>query len=256
MTIYEIIATVIAAIALIQPWFIFLYKKFFKKIHVSFLPSSTIKLFYNKSGSYVSLGGVIESKNQSCIVNNISAKVVRLSDKAELKTTWSTFSSPIFQFVAGNSVTSSETARPFKIESNGLCPVFVEFENSDNETNNRLKEIFDEIKNKTDEIVKQPKDIDSAKKELKNYSKYNKYEKELLENYYWKEGNYVLYYTITYNEKFTLTYQYTFSISRKEVEKLKENINKALDSELYFCYRQAIPFYSCQKDFIEYTNNK
>lgn len=253
MTVYEIVATIIAGLALIQPWIIFLYKKFFKKIHVLFLPSSTIKLFYNKSGSYISLGGVIESKNKSCIVNKISAKVVRMSDKAELNTNWSTFSSPIFQIVAGSPVTSSETARPFKIEANGLCPVFVEFENSNNELNNRLKEIFDDIKNETYEIVKQPKDIDTAKLELKKYNKYSKYEKELLENYYWKVGRYVLYFTITYNQKNTLVYKYAFNLTKNEVENFKGNITKALNVELYNCYRQTIPFYSCQKDFVEYS---
>ena len=249
MTVYEIVATIIAALALIQPWLIAAYKKFCKKIKVVFRPSSTIKLFYNQSGSYVSLGGVIESKNKSCVVNNISVKVVRDSDKAELNADWSIFSSPIFQLVAGNAVTSSETARPFKIESNNLYPVFVEFVNKNSNENDKIKEIIDDVKNKTHELIKNPVDFSTNLKSLKQYKKYKEYEKELLENYYWKEGKYSLYLNITYNEKEVLQNKYDFNITKDDVKKFKDNITKSLDCEMYNCYRQTLSFFSAQKEF-------
>ena len=85
MTTYEIIATVIAVIALLQPWIIKFCNHFLRKICVSFIPSAQIKLYYNRSGAYVYLGGVIESKNQVAVVKDISVKVIRQNDKAELK---------------------------------------------------------------------------------------------------------------------------------------------------------------------------
>ena len=102
---------------------------------------------------------LLKNKNKSCIINNISVKLIRKSDNSELKTNWSTFSSPIFQIIAGNPVTTGEMARPFKVETNGLCPTFVEFVNSDNATNNRLNEIFEDIKNKSCEIIKSQPDL-------------------------------------------------------------------------------------------------
>ena len=62
MTPYEIIATVIAILALLQPWIIKLWDRFGRKIRVNFIPSAKIKLYYNRSGAYVYLGGVIEAK--------------------------------------------------------------------------------------------------------------------------------------------------------------------------------------------------
>ena len=53
MTHYEIIATVLAFMALIQPWAIALFKKVFKPLKVSFIPSAKIKLYYNRSGAYI-----------------------------------------------------------------------------------------------------------------------------------------------------------------------------------------------------------
>ena len=104
MTTYEIIATVIAGLALAQPWVIKLFIRWFKKIKITFIPSSKLKLYYNKSGSYISIGGVIEAKNQPAVIKNISAKVVRLSNKEELSMDWSSFMVPVFQSVAGNSI--------------------------------------------------------------------------------------------------------------------------------------------------------
>ena len=53
MTPYEIIATILAVIALVQPWVIAAWKKFFKPLKVTFIPTAKIKLFYNRSGAYI-----------------------------------------------------------------------------------------------------------------------------------------------------------------------------------------------------------
>lgn len=62
MTHYEIIATFLAIMALIQPWAISIFKKVFMPLKISFIPSERIKLYYNRSGAYIYCGGVIEAK--------------------------------------------------------------------------------------------------------------------------------------------------------------------------------------------------
>lgn len=89
MTTYEIIATILAVIALFQPWIITIWKKFFKPLKVTFIPSAKIKLYYNRSGAYIYLGGVIEAKYRPAVIKDISVKVIRQSDKAELAMDWS-----------------------------------------------------------------------------------------------------------------------------------------------------------------------
>ena len=145
MTTYEIIATVIAILALLQPWIIKLWDRFCRKIRVNFIPSAKIKLYYNRSGAYVYLGGVIEAKNKAAVVKDIAVKVVRKKDKAELLLDWSSFMIPVFQSVGGNAVTTSEIARPFKVESGSLYPVFIEFASTNIQESNRLTEIYNTI---------------------------------------------------------------------------------------------------------------
>lgn len=43
MTTYEMIATAIAILALLQPWIIKLWDRFFRKIHVNFIPTAKKK---------------------------------------------------------------------------------------------------------------------------------------------------------------------------------------------------------------------
>ena len=75
MTPYEIIATVIAILALLQPWIIKLWDRFGRKIRVNFIPSAKIKLYYNRSGAYVYLGGVIETKNKAALLKILQSKL-------------------------------------------------------------------------------------------------------------------------------------------------------------------------------------
>lgn len=142
ITVYELIAIALSTIALIIPLIKYIYNHFIKKLKVDFLPSGMITLFHNRSGSYISLGGVYEVKNKSTTIKEITAKVIRQSDNATLSLIQSTFPSPICRRVAGNFETSFETAHPFKVEADTLAPAFVEFvdkcANMDEVSNNIL----------------------------------------------------------------------------------------------------------------------
>ena len=105
MTTYELTATIIAIIALIQPWIIPLLKKIFL-----FTPAANLQLSNDYRGAYVRLSGVIEAKHQSIIVRNIRVKFTRGSDGAELCFDWSSLISPVFQTVGGQPVMTSEIA--------------------------------------------------------------------------------------------------------------------------------------------------
>lgn len=177
MSKYECLSIIISFAALAQPWIIKLWHSFFRKLKIAFIPSGKIKLFYNRSGAYIQIGGVVEAKNQSATVKDISAKVTRCCDNAELKLNWCSFSVPSFQNIAGNIVTTTETARPFKVESNGLYPVFVEFCNADDVFLNNLSELHNRLIMKARSIPTSQMSLDDAQKisgSLKNIKRRKK----------------------------------------------------------------------------------
>lgn len=250
MSPYEIIATIIAVIALFQPWIIKLYNHFLRKIRVSFIPSAQIMLYYNKSGAYVYLGGVIESKNQAAVVKDISVKVIRQNDKAELNLDWSSFRVPVFQTIGGNPVTTSEIARPFKVESGSLYPVFIEFASVNTSENSRRSEIYSTLEAEAFNITQLNVAFEQAKQMLVASQYYQDFKDELLQDFYWKEAGYIIELTITYNEEKTKQYRYKFSIDAIESVAFKENIEKLLQGAIDDIYRVPVNLFYPQKDFV------
>jgi len=250
MTPYEIIATILAVVALIQPWIITMWKKFFKPLKVTFIPSAKIKLYYNRSGAYIYLGGVIEAKNRPAVIKDISVKVIRQSDKAELAMDWSSFMVPVFQSVGGNSVTTSEIARPFMIGANGLNPIFVEFANADIQVIDRLSKIHEKLKLESRRIFNTNTPFDQAKNQLQTMPEYQAFREELLENFYWKISDYKIELTINHDDNKTETYVYLFSLDQDEVSDFKKNIDEAMLCELETLYYQPVNLTVFQKSFI------
>lgn len=251
MSTYELVATIIALIALIQPWVIKLWKTLFKRVKIAFIPSGKIKLFYNRSGAYVRVDGVIEAKNQSTIIRDISAKVIRLSDKAELKMDWSSFNAPVYQNVAGNIVTTTEAARPFKVMANDLFPVFVEFANVDGICLNRLEEIHNDLIAQAREIAGPTIPLEQARETFRKTSKYQSSKEELIEGFYWKVSEYVLKISVQYSNNKKKDFSYKFSFDQSEITEFKKDIEKSMDCAVDNLYGQMPTFYYPTKDYIE-----
>ena len=250
MTTYEIIATLIAILALLQPWAIMFCDRFIRKIRVIFIPSAKIKLYYNRSGAYIYLGGVIEAKNKAAIIKDISVKVIRQKDKAELALDWSSFMVPVFQSVAGNAVTTNEIARPFKVEAGSLYPVFIEFASTNIQECNRLTEIYSIINSEASSIIQPNMTICQAKQVLTQSSNYQSFRDELLQNFYWKADDYIIELTITYNDTKNQQYRFKFSIDDNEAVAFKKNIENSLQGTIDEMYRAPTNLLCPQKDFV------
>lgn len=255
MSKFEWISIIISFVALAQPWIIKLWNSFFRKLKITFIPSGKMKLFYNRSGAYIQIGGVVEAKNQSATVKDISAKVTRCCDNAELKLNWCSFSVPSFQNIAGNIVTTTETARPFKVESNGLYPVFVEFCNADDIFLNNLSELHNRLIMKARSIPTSQMSLDDAQRIFRETSEYRTAKESLLESFYWKESKYILELVICYNDDRKKKAYYSFSLSKAEIADFKKDIDTAMNCAIYNLYGQSPVFYVPSKDYVEMENN-
>lgn len=252
MSYYEIITAIVAVIALIQPWVIKLWNMIFKKRTVTFIPSGKMKLFYNRSGAYVQIGGVIEAKNQDIVIKDISAKIIRLCDNAELKMDWSSFNAPVYQNIAGNIVTTTETARPFKVKSNDLSPVFVEFCDIDDPFLDHLAEIHNSLITQAHTFANATISLEDARQNFKSTSKYQSVKEELLESFYWKVSQYVLKVSVHYGNNAIKDFSYKFSLDQTEIMEFKKDIEKAMDSAIDNLYGQTPHFYYPCKNYVVY----
>ena len=249
MTFYELLAIILAALALIFPLIKWIYDKHIKKIKFDFLPSGNISIFFNKSGAYISLGGVYQAKNKNTVVKNISAKVTRLSDKAVLPLDWSSFQSPVFRQIAGNYETTFETAHPFKIEADTLTPLVVEFTNNEQISNEMIASILKPLHMKANSDLNMPntivQDYDPV---FRASSEYKKALLEMNDIFFWKQGDYRVEVITEYDNSKFACYS-NFNLSKENSESLRANIEELFVEPLADRVNCRITIKSVRKEF-------
>lgn len=251
MTTYELIAIILSILALVIPALKWLYDKFIKRLKIDFLPSGMITLLHNKSGSYLTLGGVYEAKNKATTVKKISAKVIRKSDNATLSLMWSTFPSPVFRSVAGNYETTFETAHPFKVDADTLAPAFVEFSNASSNIGEVSDGILRPVVNASAAILSQTNiAVLAADTAIKSLSEYNAAKLALNDFFFWKADTYELVLT-TVHSKGTFDKKYVFHLSADESSSLRGNIDNLLVIHVANHFRLPLQMESVRKEFEE-----
>lgn len=251
ITAYELLAIILAALAIVIPILKWIYDKWIKKLVLSFLPSGTITVCHNKSGSYVSFGGVYEAKNKPAIIKEISANIIRKNDSATLLLVWSTFSSPVYKKVAGNYESSFETAHPFKVEADTLEPTFIEFSNRKENMNEKIDAILKPTYDAARFILSTPNiELIPADNKVKSSPEAQAARIALNDDFFWKKGTYKLELVSKYNNT-EMCNTYYFSLSSEESEKLRQNIESMLVIPVADHFRLTVPFNTVRKDYSE-----
>ena len=246
MTTYELIAIILSILALVIPALKWLYDKFLKRLEIDFLPSGMITLLHNRSGSYITLGGVYEAKNKSTTVKEISAKV-----NATLSLLWSVFPSPVFRSVAGNYETTFETAHPFKVEADTLAPAFVEFSNTaSNMTEVSDGILFPVVKASTAILSQANITVLAADTAVKSLPEYNTAKLALNDFFFWKADIYELVLT-TVHSKGTFDKKYVFQLLADESSSLRSNIDNLLVIHVANHFGLSLQMKSVRKEFEE-----
>lgn len=131
MSKYETISTVISIVAIVLtvliPSIQWVWKKLIMTARVKFYPSGQATLFFNQSGSYMRINGVLESERKATTIRKMRIVVTRKQDDRKLNLEWSNFISPINQNLLGNYVQTTEIAHPFRVEADSVACAFVEY---------------------------------------------------------------------------------------------------------------------------------
>jgi hypothetical protein len=84
---------IVAFVALIQPWIVFLYKRFFKTPEIHIFKAGKIEIGYSGFGPTIGLNGTLNVENKDVFVQAIDLKLVRESDHSTHDYEWSLFRS-------------------------------------------------------------------------------------------------------------------------------------------------------------------
>lgn len=235
MTFYELLAIVLAAIAIIIPIVQAIWKRWIVAPKLNFLPTGRVLLFFNQSGSYLRIDGVYEALNKPIAVKNISIRVTRKKDDQKLNLSWSSFISPVNQNVVGNYLQTTESAHPFRIEANSIMCAFTEFGDAFDSFGKTFKSNTSSLFKQITSIRMVKKNYEDALQQYMASSDYNTARARLEKEFFWEIGKYRLEITAEYGNK-SKVFQYEISVGEYEHNHLAVNTDEALLSPLKTAY--------------------
>lgn len=259
MTKYEIITTILSTIAILVsigiPLIKWLWNTYIVKAKITFHQIGQATLFFNKSGSYIRINGVVESRRKASIIKNVSLTLTRETDGITKKLSWCYLISPVTQTLLGNLLQQAqEGAHPFRVEANSIACAFIEFGDPYKASDIKIQKICTKI----DSLITQLKSKSSFCEAFDALSKQPEYlesKNKVLENNYWDIGKYTANIDIEYNNNKKESFSYEFSLSEQNYEELLCNADEILIIQLKEFYKERLLFQSPTVELID-KNNK
>lgn len=231
MTFYELVAIILAAVAIIIPIAQAVWKKWFITAKLSFLPTGRALLFFNQSGSYIRIDGVYESERKPISIKKIKIKVTRQRDERKLNLAWSSFISPVNQSMVGNYLQTTESAHPLRIEADSIICAFTEFGDAFDSFGKTFKAGTENLFKRIVEIGNYYQNYAEAAAFYKTTSEYAHAKEVLNKEFFWEIGKYDIDIEVNYNKEIK-HFCYTISVGEYEHGLLMNNIDESLLSPL------------------------
>ena len=251
---YETITTVLSIIAIcvsiLIPFVQWVYKKWIATAIVKFYPTGQATLFFNQSGSYIRINGVIESERSSTTIKKMSIVLTRKRDDRKLNLTWSYLISPDNASMLGNYVQSTEAAHPFRVEADSVACAFVEYSDPTDSSGIKIRRICSDLIPSLTQIA-QNHTFDEAKSAFYKSPEYMDAKNSLLSDFFWEIGKYSVDVAVEYGKQKTRTFSYEFTVTEQNSMDLRNNIDESLIAKLKEYYRVPWAFKSPLVEIIE-----
>lgn len=245
LTRYETITTVLSIIAIcvsiLIPVTQWVYKKWLATAIVKFYPTGQATLFFNQSGSYIRLNGVIEAERSAATIKKMSIVLTRKRDDRKLNLTWSYLVSPVNANMLGNYVQTTEAAHPFRVEADSVVCAFVEYNDPSDSSGIKIRKICSDLI----PLFPQPPHIIpyyQAFSELCKLHEYIDAKNSLSSEFFWEIGKYSVDVILEYGKQKTKTFSYEFNVTEQNSMDLRSNIDESLIAKLKEHYRMPWAF--------------
>ena len=247
MSKYETITTILSIIAIslsiLIPIVQWAWKKWIMTAKVQYYPTGQATLFFNQSGSYIQLYGVLESKRKAATIRKLDLVISRKRDDRKLNLVWSYLISPINQKMLGNYVQTMEAAHPYRVEADSVACAFVEYSDPSDSSGIKIRRICENLA----PLILQIVEGHTYEEALATFSKTPEYtdaKNNLLGDFYWEIGKYSADITVSYDKQKTKTFSYEFTVSEQNSMELRNNIDESLITKLKEHYRVPWAFKS------------
>lgn len=251
---YETITTVLSIIAIcvsiLIPLVQWVYKKWIATAIVKFYPTGQATLFFNQSGSYIRINGVIESERSSATIKKMRIVLTRKNDDRKLYFTWSYLISPVNARMLGNYVQTTEAAHPFRVEADSVACAFVEYSDPSDSSGIKIRNICTDLLPLLTQIS-QNRTYDEAISAFRKSPEYIDAKNSLLSDFFWEVGKYSVDVAVEYGKQKTCTFSYEFTVTEQNSMDLRNNIDESLVTKLKEYYHVPWAFKSPMVELAE-----
>lgn len=256
MSNYEKLSIGISAIAVIisifTPIIQWAYRKWISSAKVKYYPTGQATLFFNQSGSYIRINGVLESENKAVTIKKMQVTLIRKRDEQKLNLIWQYLISPVNQSLLGNYVQTTEAAHPFRVEADSIACAFVEYGDPSNSSGIKIRKLCTDLQPLIQKIFAN-NPYDEAIKTFTKTPEYIDAKNSLLSDFYWEIGKYIAVVSIEYDKRKTKVFSYEFDVSEQNSLILRQNIDESLIATVKNAYSIPLTF---QASFVELSESK
>jgi hypothetical protein len=231
MSQYETISIVVSVAALLMsiliPIFQWVWKKWIMNAIVKYYIAGEALLFFNQSGSYIRINGVLESERKAATIKKMKITIMRKHDERKLNFVWAVFISPVNQRTYGNYIQTTEAAHPFRVEADSVVCSFTEYSDPSDSSGKKIRRICADLY----PIIQQVFTGRSYNEAISDYCKSPEYidaKNSLSSDFFWEIGEYYVDIIIEYGKQKTETFSYKFSVSEQNSMDLRKNIDESL----------------------------
>lgn len=252
MTVYEKWALILSVTALLIPIIQWAWKKWIVSVRVKYYPTGQATLFFNQSGSYIRLNGVLEAERKAATIKKMSIVLTRKRDDRKLNLVWSYLISPVNASMLGNYVQSSEAAHPFRVEADSVACAFVEYSDPSDSSGKKIRSICADLLPLIMQVV-QNHTYDEALTALSKSPEYLDAKNNVFGDFYWEIGQYMVDVSVEYGKQKTKTFSFDFTVSEQDYNDLRSNIDESLIAKLKDFYSVR---WSFRSPMVEITERK
>lgn len=254
MTKYETISTVISIIAIVLTILIpisqWVWKKWIMTAKVKYYPTGQATLFFNQSGSYIRINGVLEAERNAATIKKMSVALTRKQDERKLNLVWSYLISPVNQSMLGNYLQTMEAAHPFRVEADSVACAFIEYSDPSDSSGIKIRKICSDLIPHIQTII-QNHPYDEALSLFAKSPEYIDAKNSLLSDFFWEVGKYSAVIAVEYDKQKTKTFSLEFTVTEQMSNDLRNNIDESLIAKLKDCYQVPLAFKSPMVEIIE-----
>lgn len=228
-------ALILAVIALMQPWILFLWKKFIKQGKVKFFETGNLEIGFSSFASTVGINGTLRAIDKDFYVSGISLELTKEKDSSKHYFDWAVFRDTKLSLSGKN---DRDVELPYGILLTTQSPQRVNIQFHDRKQQEEMRPIYDKLslnwQNYLDGLFPYEKRRLSQNLENEIYILFDEFTKttdssnayiELNREFYWEKGNYSLHLNIQTSQPDKLFFKtFNFSLTDEECKYIRYNV--------------------------------